>query len=314
MEVLIRESEVATLVSAADAFNTTTEAHLALFRGTATNVTRSRARTPKMSLHTMSAASVALDMACAKVYSGSATGFSSHILLYRVSSGELLAIIEANTIGQLRTAAASAVAAKALVRRPVRTLGVIGAGYQGAGMVRSFCDKATGFPLVKVLLFRRDKVKLGQCVKELGRDYPAQAAESLAQLQAESDIIVTTTNSSKPVVVSEGLKNVAHISAVGSNSLARVELEPRVITGASLVVTDSVEGAKAEAGKLLSPIENGKLLWSQVIELSAVLGALQGAAQLGNFGESGYSVYCSQGLAVQDLFLAALVYKRRISS
>ena len=113
-----------------------------------------------------------------------------------------------------------------------------------------------------------------------------------------------STSSSKPVLNDpEQLTHVRHISAIGSNALSRRELAPRVVTGARKIVVDSIDTAKGEAGDLLSPIENGKLYWSQVSELGSEL------ARKDKESDPGYTIFCSQGLAVQDLYAGVRVLK-----
>ena len=305
MPKTITESDVAALVTPADALEAVTRAHLALSSGKSSNIVRVRARLPKFSLHTMSAASPECGMAAVKSYTATPKGVRSLVLLYELESGELLATIEANELGRLRTAAASVVAAKQLLgARSASTLALIGTGYQAEGVVRAYLDHS-GLP-VTVSVFSRNPESCKAFAQRCGKAFGSEihAAHSAAEAIQNADIVVSVTTSSQPVVELEWLKEAKHVSALGSNALSRREIPPNVVTAASLIVVDSIDAAKAESGNLLAPIESGRIQWNGIKELGSVIRSGTEAPA------NGYSIYCSHGLAIQDLFLAATIYQK----
>src|SRR5947209_5816437 len=127
-------------------------------RGAVENRPRYRLRLDHGSLAVMAAADLELGYAGAKVYSGFAEGARFAVLLFRVATPELVAVIEADKLGQLRTGAASGVAAKHLARRGATSLGVIGCGWQAKSQLA--CIRAALPELERVVAYCRSEDRL----------------------------------------------------------------------------------------------------------------------------------------------------------
>lgn len=301
----ISEQQIAQLLTPRDALDAVRAAHRALASGDSSNVVRSRAMSPGMSLHTMSAVSSGLGQAAAKLYTSTRSSVQSLVLLYDRASGNLLATIEANELGRLRTAAASVVAAIALAAPPLPVLAVIGAGFQARGVVRAYSAAADKLGIERIIVAARREEQLDalrrECADECARPLSTTTAVDMACREAA--VIVCATTASRPFITADCIPGVRHICALGSNSLARAELHPRVVTAAHTVVVDDKDAARREAGDLLAPLETGHLSWNRIRELGEVLTS-------GTPPSTNFSIFCSQGLAVQDLFLAHLAYQR----
>lgn len=310
MALQITEAEVASLLTPQDALEAVRDAFRDFTTGEAVNVVRTRARASSAMLHNMSAASSKLQLACAKVYLSSAKGVASHLLLYDFTSGGLRALIEANELGRLRTAAAS-VTATTVVLKTADTVGIIGTGFQAEGVVRAY-QSCREFPLKRIIIFGRDKARLETFVAKAKQKSTIEIsqASSLKSLLEQTDVLVTVTSSAEPLFALEDLARIQHISALGSNSLARRELAPRVLTAASMLLVDSLEAAKQEGGNFLLAIESGKLNWAKVGEIGAMIGDKEKAQAI----KQGFSIFCSHGLAVQDLYLASRLLQKKSGS
>lgn len=306
MALHITEEQVRSALSPEAAFEAVMQAHRDLAAGSADNTVRARARSSRMSLHSLSAASESIGFAAVKVYSASRSGVQSIVLLYETESGRLVATIEANELGRQRTSAASAVAAAALGGPSPCRLGLIGAGYQGWGVLEAFCRENFAFEVQSIAAYSRTASKLGDfCARAKERfSRSVLAADSAEEVCRNSDILVLATTSSQPVVAADWLDSIRGICALGSNALSRTELPARAVTAASPIVVDSVDVAKLEGGNLLAPIENGKLRWAQVAELGDLLCGRTPLPAAARF------LFCSHGLAVQDLYAAHSVYTR----
>ncbi|HKU59410.1 MAG TPA: hypothetical protein VJP39_07380, partial [Gaiellaceae bacterium] len=198
-------------------------------------------------------------------------------------------------LGQLRTAAASAVAAKLFAREGSTTLGILGCGRQAASHVVALRDV---LPIEKTLVYCRDAKRLAAFCKE----HKCQAAESHNEAAA-CDVVVTVTNSKDPVVRGEWLQPGAVVLAIGANDPSMRELDNVVLERATFVCTDSRAQAKLEAGDLIESVERGVLDWLEVHELQDVVaGELQGRAS-----DDDIVVFKSNGLAAWDLAVAARV-------
>ena len=227
--------------------------------------------------------------------------FHPVFLLQDERSGELAAVVEARRLGQLRTGAASAVAALRLARPGAKTLGLIGCGYHAAGQVE--CIRAAIPSIERVTVFARDKERLREFCERFGAE-PARDQ----QQAAAADIVVTITSSRDPVLRGEWLRPGALVCAVGANIAGHRELDNAVLERASLVCCDLESQARIESSDLIDPVAAGVLDWLEVHELHAlVAGELTGRQT-----DQDIIVFKSNGIAAWDLALAGLARERAL--
>lgn len=301
MPLYLRESEVAELLSPEDAV----EAVEGCFRRMASGRVELRPRfrlglDPGM-LNVMAASDLELGVAGLKTYAASEDGARFVVVLFAADRAEVLALIEADKLGQLRTGAASAVAARHLAKPDAKSLGVIGTGWQAESQL--LCMRAALPALERVVAYSRNEERLAGFCKRFG----AEAGEYLKDA-AEMDVVVTITSSKDPVLRGEWLKPGALVCAAGANRIASRELDNAVVERAAFVCCDSKEQAKIEAGDLVEPVERGVLDWLEVHELSDVVGGeVQGRAQ-----DEDIVLFKSVGIAAEDLAVGALAYERAL--
>jgi ornithine cyclodeaminase/alanine dehydrogenase-like protein (mu-crystallin family) len=230
-----------------------------------------------------------------KTYAWAAGGSAFVVVLFSLD-GTLVAVIEADRLGQLRTGAASAVAARYLATPGAVSLGVIGAGWQAESQVA--CIRAALPGLERVVAYRRDPEKLAAFCAANGCE-PGESHRDAA----EQDVVVTVTTSKDPVLRGEWLGPGALVCAVGANDPSRRELDNVVLERAAFVCCDSVEQARLESGDLIEPVASGVLDWLEVHELQDVVaGELQGRAS-----PDDVVLFKSNGLAAWDLAVGARV-------
>lgn len=301
MPLYLRESEVAELLSPEDAV----EAVEGCFRRMASGRVELRPRfrlglDPGM-LNVMAASDLELGVAGLKTYAASEDGARFVVVLFAADRAEVLALIEADKLGQLRTGAASAVAARHLAKPDAKSLGVIGTGWQAESQL--LCMRAALPELKRVVAYSRNEERLAGFCKRFG----AEPGEYLKDA-AEMDVVVTITSSKDPVLRGEWLKPGALVCAAGANRIASRELDNAVVERAAFVCCDSKEQAKIEAGDLVEPVERGVLDWLEVHELSDVVGGeVQGRAQ-----DEDIVLFKSVGIAAEDLAVGALAYERAL--
>jgi len=197
-------------------------------------------------------------------------------------------------MGQLRTGAASGVAAKYLAREGAKTLGVIGCGWQAESQVACIRQALPGIEQV-VAYCRTEKSLLAFCDR-----VGAEPGESHRD-PAEQDVVVTVTTSQDPVLRGEWLEDGALVCAVGANRPRARELDNVVLERAVLVCCDSKEQAKIESGDLIEPVERGVLDWLEVHELHEVVsGELPGRSS-----PEDIVLFKSNGLAAWDVAIGA---------
>lgn len=148
MPLFLREAEVEELLPPADAVEAVEGCFERLARGVVENRPRFRLRLDEGRLHVMAAADLELGVAGHKSYTGFAEGARFLLALWAADRPELLALVEADRLGQRRTGAASAVAARRLAKPDARTLGVIGCGWQAEAQVDAIRTAVPGIDRV----------------------------------------------------------------------------------------------------------------------------------------------------------------------
>jgi alanine dehydrogenase len=297
----LRESDVDSLLSPADAVAAVEGCFARLAREAVDNRPRYRIGLEEGLLHVMGAADLELGVAGLKTYVGFADGARFVVALFAADRPELLALVEADRLGQLRTGAASAVAARHLARSGASSLGVIGCGWQAESQVE--CIRAAVPSLEKTVVFCRNEERRHAFCERFG----AEEAEYNRDA-AEQDIVVTITTSKDPVLRGEWLEPGALVCAAGANRIRARELDNAVVERASFICCDSKEQAKVEAGDLAEPVERGVLDWLEVHELSSVVGE----TVTGRQSDDDVVLFKSLGIAAEDLAVAKLVYDRAV--
>lgn len=303
MTLFLRESEVGQLVGMPLALEAVEAAHKAHGEGTAIDFPRQRTRLPATTMHMLQGALPSEGVLGYKVYTSSREGNRFLVYLYDAADGRQLAMIEANYLGMMRTGAMGGLAAKWLSREDARVLGVFGAGWQARSQIDAVCAVR---PIEVIRVFSRTRVKLDAFCKDLsqhlGRSVlPAATAEEVVR---GADIVVTITTSSNPVFSADWLEEGTHITAAGSNSLIRREIDEATVRRAARIVVDSRPTALREAGDLLPLLEKGRLHDGQLIEIGEVMIG----ARPGRLDPAEVTLFESQGMAIQDLALAVRAF------
>jgi alanine dehydrogenase len=242
----------------------------------------------------MAAADARLELAGLKAYTWLPGGTPFVVCLFSTAKPGLVAVIEADKLGQLRTGAASGVAARYLARPEARSLGIIGCGWQAESQVASI--RAAVPSIDRVVAYCRTEKRLKAFCKKVG----AEAGETHRDA-GELDIVVTATTSKDPVLRGEWLSPGALVCAVGANEPSRRELDNVVLERASFVCCDSREQSRLESGDLIEPVERGVLDWLEVHELHEVVsGELQGRAD-----PEDIILFKSNGIAAWDVAIGA---------
>ena len=306
MAILLRESDVDELASMTMALESVEQAFKLQGEKKAHIAPRRRCQFDKGMLHVMSASLPTQGYAGVKSYTSVGGVFRFMVLLYK-DNGQLVAMIEANKLGQLRTGAASAIATKYMAREESAKLGVFGAGTQARSQIQAICAVR---PIRSVLVYSRTSDKLqqfcGEMTKTMGIDVlPAASPEAAVK---EMDIIVTATSSKEPVFNGEWLSKGTHINAMGSSLLSKQEIDVETVRKCACVVVDSCEQAMLECGDLSHAVEGGAFYWEDAQELGAVVtGDYPGREDAGEI-----TLFESQGVALEDVALAAVIYEQAL--
>lgn len=298
--MFITEREVAELLDFDSAIAAVEEGFKLMAEGRAVNIPRRRAVVPGAVLHVLQGAVLGeYGVMGLKAYVSTRGGARFAVLLFS-TSGELLALIEADRLGQIRTGAASAVATRHMARRGAEVLGVIGSGRQAKAQFEAL-SRVMSLRLVKVFSRSREHARsFAEFVESRGLD--AVVADSYEEA-AEADVVVTATNSQTPFLRASYLPKGVHINAIGSNWANRAELYPDAVHAADVIAVDDPAQAREEAGDL---IQAGAL--DRAVPLAEIVaGRIKGRP-----GEEAITIFKSLGIAVEDLVAAKVVYDRAV--
>lgn len=305
MSLLLREADVEVLLPILEAIESVEQGFQLLGTGEATNYPRQRGNSPGATLNVMWAMAPTLGAMGVKVYPIVRTdvtqGSSFTFLLYGLPEGKLEAVIEADTLGQRRTGAASAVATRHLARPESETLAIFGAGWQAESQVEA---------VVRVLPRLRRVFVVGRSVERRDRfiekmrgnlKLPVAPAGPEEAVRA-ADVIITITGSSEPVFDGAWLREGTHVNAAGVSFPNKRELDSETLRRAARVVADSAEAARIDGGDLLL----NDFEWDRMEELGPIIaGRLPGRRT-----EEEITVFESHGLALEDLVCAVKVLAR----
>jgi alanine dehydrogenase len=276
-----------------------------LATGRAENIPRARCRTSTTILHSMSAAAEYLGLVGWKHYTTSRQGARFLVGLYDAASGEMVALIEANRLGQLRTGATTAVAVRHLTPPDVDRLGLFGAGWQAESQFAAACAVR---PIHRAMVYSRNREKSQAFAEKMSRQLAIEViAASVANEAVDGmPIVITATTSRQPVFDGVRLADGALVAAIGSNWPDRAEIDSALIGRAAAIICDSIEACRREAGDLLQAERSGDFEWQQATELSAVVA---GKTTL-SANRGGVTVFKSVGLALADVATGDLVLRR----
>ena len=226
------------------------------------------------------------------------------IALFDAESGELLALLDSIEITSLRTAAASAVAAKYLAREDAAVVAVCGCGEQGRSQLRAL---ACVRPLRTVFAFDTDAERADRYAREMGAELAldVRPVRELAAATRGSDICVTCTPARQHFLGREHVRPGTFVAAVGADSPVKQEIDPALMA-ASAVVTDLTEQCAA-IGDLNHAIAAGVMRREDV---RAELADVVAGRVAGRRTADEVIVFDSTGTALQDVAAAALVYQR----
>jgi ornithine cyclodeaminase/alanine dehydrogenase-like protein (mu-crystallin family) len=268
-------------------------------------IPRSRCQTDHCMLHVLPAAAKTLGVIGYKAYVTSRTGTRFHVTIYDGKTGEILSVMQADYLGQVRTGAASAVATKHLSRKDSTTAGIYGAGKQartqllGVSKVRKLNRAVVWSPNEerRTAFAREMSAVCGFDVVPAAK--PDEAARGL-------DVICTATTAREPILFGEWVSPGQHVNAVGSNFLAKSEIDVDVVRKSNVVAIDSKDQGRLEAGDLVAALDQGVLEWIDVAELGRVV-AMRAP---GRESPEDVTLFKSLGIGLEDIAVAMKVYQK----
>lgn len=317
MTLVIDHETVPTLISMEDAIEAVAEAYRALTLGEASESARSNLVLQNGWIRTMSAALPGSGLVGYKEFHrfGGVSRYAYH--LFDSATGEPVAILDGRHLTALRTGACGGLAVRELSRSDSTVLGVIGTGAEARAQVEAVLAVRN---VEQVRVYSRTASKrdafcdfvttLG--VTTLGRDIQAEPVPDPAKAVADVDVLVVATNTAGagPALRAEWIPDQSmHINSIGSTLPNQREIDEGVWAKARQVVIDSPD-VLTESGDALAAEKAGTLNRDVIASLGSLLVERGGPAPVGE----GVSLYKSVGSAIQDVAMAARIYRNALAS
>jgi ornithine cyclodeaminase len=230
------------------------------------------------------------------------------MLLFKQATGELAGILlDEGYLTNIRTAAAGAIAARHLAPKHVERIGIVGAGTQARLQLLHLkpvtdCRRA--------LVWGRDRDKLKQYQAEMSAEgFIVETTLDADEVLKPCNLVVTTTPSTQPLLHASALHPGVHITAMGSDTADKQELDSAILARADLVVADSISQCLSR-GEIFRALTSGHLRQERVVELGRII---SGDAA-GRTSESQITVADLTGLATQDIQIATLIYRKSLAA
>lgn len=229
------------------------------------------------------------------------------ILLYSQTTGELVAMFDADEVTRLRTAATTTLAGEMLAPGGSETLGLVGSGFEAEGHLRAF---AAHWPLREVLVYSRARERreafAARMSEELGID--VRPVETVAAAVGAAPVCVLATKATEPVVNGADFQPGAVVLSIGSTRPDLRELDAATLRRAAALLVDDARQVKLESGDVIEGLGCGALTPDHVVGMAQ--------AEPGRFvrdGDRDLLAFKSVGTAIQDLALAALVHDAAVA-
>jgi alanine dehydrogenase len=309
MTLLITEAEVRSLLTMRVALEVVEESLRHQGQGELILHPRRRIRLPDNGLlHYMAAADPLRGYIGMKLYTV-VRGVARFVVpLFRATTGEMAALIEADALGQIRTGAASGVATKYLANVNARTACIIGTGYQARTQLEAV---AAVRRLERVKAYGRNAERKAKFCREMTEliGVPVEPADSNADAIRGAEIVITATSATNVVLEGRMVEPGMHVNAMGANWPQKRELDAAAVDRSGVIAVDSIEQAKMEAGDLIQAFGDDPSRWDAVRELSAIVaGKIPGRSS-----PDQVTLFKSNGIATWDLAAAVKVFELAIA-
>lgn len=230
------------------------------------------------------------------------------IVLLDPKTGAPIAIMDGTFITNLRTGAAGAVAAKYLARRDSEVVAMVGAGAQARTQLQALAEL---FEVREVRVNDISRSNARRFVKEMRSKVEAKfkVVSSTKQAVERADVVVTTTPSTRPIVMSEWISDGTHINAIGADAPGKQELDHKLLLRGKVVVDDIQQAI--HSGEVNVPLSLGLIARADIY---GDLGEIVAGKKPGRESDDEITVFDSTGLAVQDIVTDWVVYRKAIRS
>ncbi|HXC32585.1 MAG TPA: ornithine cyclodeaminase family protein [Verrucomicrobiae bacterium] len=309
MTLLLTEADVRSLLTMPIALEVVEDSLRRQGNGELVLQPRRRIKLPDNALlHYMAAGDSSRGYIGMKIYTVTRGGARFVVPLFRSTTGEMAALIEADALGQIRTGAATGVATKYLANPGARAAAIIGTGYQARTQLEAVASVRR---LERVRAFGRDPQRRENFCREMSAriGVAVEPAGSGEEPVKGADIVITATSATEVVLTGAQVAPGMHINAMGANWPQKRELDATAVARAQKIVVDSIEQSKMEAGDLIQAFGEDQSRWNAVRELAQIVAG----KEPGRTSPDQITLFKSNGIATWDLAAAVRVYEMAVA-
>jgi ornithine cyclodeaminase/alanine dehydrogenase len=317
MTLILNRSEVASVLKMKDCMDVVEAAFAELSDGTAVLPLRTAITPPDGLALYMPAYLKKMGALACKVVTVYKNNPSKHnlpttigkVLLQDPETGDVMCIMDGGYLTAVRTGAASGVATKYLARKDDgQTAGIFGAGVQAKMQLWAVAEARN---LKKAIVYDLSDEAVEQFIKEMSEKLNIEVIKANSPNDIlQADIICAATSSSTPIFNGKLVKAGTHINGIGSHTPNARELDTEIVKR-SKFVGDSLEACFKEAGDIIIPVSEGAISESHFY---AELGELITGKKSGRTNSEEITIFKSNGLAIQDVATAKLVYEKALAA
>lgn len=236
------------------------------------------------------------------------TNHQSVMVLFNPATGQPRALVAANFVTKIRTAALGAIGLKYLARPGSAALAVIGAGQQGRNQLEAALKVLPAIKTVYIYdAFGETAARLAHAMKHLPPEFVVAGTPEHACRAA--DVVITATPSYKAIVMADWIKAGTHINAIGTDTRGKQELDPQVFAMAGKIVVDNADQC-LYLGECQHAFDQGIISRET---LHAEIGEIITGRKAGRQNAAEITVFDTSGVAVQDLATAGLAVERALA-
>ena len=266
--------------------------------GHAFDVPRMRTRQPTGHLHILQGAAPRLNVIGFKAYYSKPAGRTCMTHIHDMVTAHLEGMVESDYLGKVRTAAATAVATRALARSDAEIVACFGLGRHGPAQLEAVCNVRR---IKEVRAYGRNKDRQATFCKTMSEKLGIEVkpVDTPADALRDAHIINVMTKPSGPVFDGKLLEPGQHVNATGVNSLDKREIDLETVRRADILVVDSREVAQHESGDLLPAVEAGLIYWENIADVGDILIG----RRPGRSSDRQITLFKSHGMCIQDLYV-----------
>ncbi len=306
----LTEDAVSRLVSLEDAIEALERSLLEAADGTAFNVPKALGDVGRGgAMHCLGSASPQAGVCGFKTWVHTDQGAKAVFSLFSTANGQLLAMMEANTLGQLRTAAMTAVGTRWLVTDPgVNEMAVIGSGKQALGQILAINIVR---PLSRIHIWSPNAERRRQFVDKVRANLGHAEVIDAPSMEAATEgarLVTVVTRATQPFFPATLLAPGAHLNAVGAILPGNAEIFPDVFERAKSIVVDDITNTRKASREFIDYFGADDENWTRVQPLSDVIrqrGARAGAGDI--------TLFKAMGMGLSDLAIARMAHERAMA-